>query len=106
MHLSNLSLTPEGVGSTWETWRAFGLRLHAAWTRAEYIPNRRIVDRVSSGVTWTSTTEQGPKRHHLVLGLRDQHEAALANNVLNRVFSRQARQLERMLANYRSAIQA
>ena len=107
VHLSNLSLTPEGVGSTWETsWRAFGLPLHAAWTRAEYIPNQRIVDRASTGVTWTYTTEPDPSGTTLYLAFAITTKLPLANKVLNRVFSSQGRQLERMLANYRSAIQA
>lgn len=107
VHLSNLSLTPEGVGSTWETsWRAFGLPLHAVITRAQFVPNQRIVDRASTGVTWTYTTEPDPTGTTLSLAFAITTNLPRANKVLNRVFRSQGRQLEKMLVNYQQAIQA
>jgi hypothetical protein len=107
VRLSNLSLTPEGVGSTWDTsWRAFGRRLHATWTRVQYVPNQRIVDRASSGVTWTYTTEPDPSGTTLRLAFAITTKLPWANSVLNRVFSSQGRQLETMVANHREAIHA
>jgi len=107
VHLSNLSLTPEGVGSTWRTsWRAFGLRLHGVWTREECIPNKRIVDHVSTGVTWTYTTEPNPTGTTLSLAFAITTKVPLANKVLNWAFSSQKRQLDKMLASYQKALQA
>jgi hypothetical protein len=60
VELSNLALTSEGVGSTWETtWRASGRPQHGMWTRREYVPNERIVDDVSTGASWAFTTMPG-----------------------------------------------
>ena len=107
VHLTNLSLTPEGVGSTWETsWRALGLPLHAVWTRAQCLPNQRIVDRASSGVTWTYTTEPDATGTTLYLAFTITTNLPLANKVLNRALRSQGRQLDKMLDNYQQAIQA
>ncbi|GAA4405522.1 hypothetical protein GCM10023168_19300 [Fodinibacter luteus] len=107
VHLSNVSLTPEGVGSTWETsWRAFGLPLHAVVTRAEFVPNRRIVDRASTGVTWTYRTEPDPTGTTLYLAFAITTKLPLGNRILNRAFRSQGRQLEKMLTTYQEAIQA
>ena len=86
----------QGVGSTWETtWRAFGLRLHAVVTRAECIPNKRVVDRASTGVTWANTNEQKPTGTTLSLAFAITTRMPLADKALNRVFSSQERQLNK-----------
>ena len=81
VHLSNVSLTPEGVGSAWETsWSAFGLPLHAVITRTQFIPNQRIVDRASTGVTWTYTTEPDPTGTTLSLAIAITTKLATGQN--------------------------
>jgi len=104
--LSNVSLTPEGVGSTWETsWRAFGRRLHGVWTRQQYIPNERIVDHVSTGATWTFITTQDSDGTTLSLAFAFTSKWPLANKIISWLLPTQDRQLDRMLANYRQEIQ-
>lgn len=107
VHLSNLSLTPDGTGSTWETaWRAFGRNLHGVWTRTEYVPNERIVDCVSTGATWTFATSPDPDGTTLTLAFSFTTKSTLLDTVIGWALASQDRQLDRMLANYKKAIEA
>lgn len=107
VELSNVSVTPEGVGSTWETsWRAFGRQLHGVWTRQQYVPYELIVDQVSTSATWTFTTtpdSDGTTTLSLAFGFTTKWP--LASKIITWVLPTQDRQLDRMLANYRKEIQ-
>ena len=108
VELSNLLLTPDGVGSTWETsWRAFGRQLHGVWHRQEYVPNERIVDRVSTGATWTFLTTPDPRGGTtLSLAFEFTTKWPLANKIIRWALASQDRQIDRMLANYKQRIEA
>lgn len=106
VELTNLSLTPEGVGSTWETsWRALGRHLHGAWTRQECIPNERIVDRVSTGARWAFTTTPDTDGTTLTVAFGFTTRSPLANKIIRWALASQNRQLDRMLANYKQSIE-
>ena len=51
--------TPEGVVSTYSAMGRMLMLFHVEWTftREEYVPNERIVDRASPGGIWTLTFE-------------------------------------------------
>ncbi len=57
--ISDVSMTPEGVGSTCEWTRHLWSLLYigGTMTRQEYVPNERIVDHSSTGPLWTFTFE-------------------------------------------------
>ena len=106
VELSQLSITPEGVGSTWPTsWRAFGRKFQGSWTRTEYVLNERIVDEVSTGATWAFTTTPDPAGTTLGLAFAFTTKWTLMNTVIRWALVTQDRQLDRMLANYKQAIQ-
>lgn len=106
VELTHLSITPEGVGSTWQTsWRAFGRPLRGVWTRQEYLPNERIVDHVSTGATWTFITTPDSTGTTLTLAFTFTTKWPFANTVINWLLPTQDQQFDRMLANYRQALQ-
>lgn len=83
VELSQLSITPEGVGSTWPTsWRAFGRKFQGSWTRTEYVLNERIVDEVSTGATWAFTTTPDPAGTTLGLAFAFTTKWTLMNTVI------------------------
>jgi hypothetical protein len=58
--LTDVSMTPDGgLGSTWSfTGTLFIFHLDATFTREEYVPNERIVDRnADAGTAWTFTVK-------------------------------------------------
>ena len=59
MALGDVTLTPEGVGSTFKMMGRMFLLFYMEWvlTREEYIPNERIVDHASAGGVWAYTFE-------------------------------------------------
>lgn len=107
VRLSEVSLTPEGIGSSWCTsWHVFGLPFHAAVTREELVPNERIVDHASTGVTWTYTTTPEGSGTTLSLGYAISTRVRVANKILDRIFRNQEQQFDKMLASYKQAIEA
>ncbi len=52
--VSNIRLTPEGVGSRfdWTGGEEWGLTLHGTFVRDVYVPDERIVDRSTTGSAW------------------------------------------------------
>ena len=106
VELTNLSITPEGVGSTWQTsWRAFGRPAHGVWTRQEYLPNECIVDRVSTGATWTFITTPDSTGTTLTLAFTFTTKWPLANTIITWLLPTQDQQFDQMLINYKRALQ-
>ncbi len=107
VRISNVSLTPEGVGSTWESsWHVLGVPMHAVWTREECVPGERIVDHVSTGMIWTYTTQPDATGTTLSLAYAISTRVAVANWVLDHAFGDQERQVDAMLANFKETIEA
>lgn len=107
VRLSNLSLAPDGSGSTWETsFRSLGRDVHAFWTRHEFIPNQRIVDRVSTGATWAYETSADSGGTTLTLEFSLTTKWSLLNTIIGWVLVSADRQLDTMLHNYKDAIEA
>ncbi len=96
VELSNLALTSEGVGSTWETsWRAFGRPQYGVWTRREYVPNERVVEDVSTGAAWAFTTVAESGGTRLSLGFSFSTRWRMVNRIIAWLLASQDRQLDR-----------
>jgi uncharacterized protein YndB with AHSA1/START domain len=107
-HLTKVSLTPDGgVGSTYE-WvgRAFFITIHGVVTRQEYVPNERIVDHSSTGVTWTYTTVPDETGTMLSLGCEVFSKVPLVDKVEDALSWKGDRDLDKWLAAYKHAIEA
>lgn len=109
VRIDNISLTPGGVGSTWESrWHvARGtVPMHAVWTRTECVADARIVDRTSTGMTWTYETQPDGAGTTLTLAYAITMRLGVANWLLDHAFGNQDRQLDAMLASFKAAIEA
>lgn len=107
-HLTKVSLTPDGgVGSTYE-WvgRAFFITIHGVVTRQEYMPNERIVDHSSTGVTWTYTTAPDETGTTLSLACEVFSKVPLVDKVEDALSWKGDRDLDKWLAAYKRAIEA
>ena len=84
--LTDVTLTPEGVGSTY-AWKGsmFVFHTHGVSTREEYIPNERIVDRSSTGPVWTWTFEPDPTGTTLSLAFEWSTKVPLMDKAVDRV---------------------
>lgn len=105
--MTDISLTPEGVGSTYR-WkgRMFGFHIDGVATREEYIPNERIVDRSSTGPVWTYTFEPDPTGTTLSLAFEYSTKVPLMDKVVDRMSWDGDRDLDRMLANIKQSIES
>jgi hypothetical protein len=107
VRIDNVSLTPRGVGSTWESrWHVAGVPMHAVWTREECMHCERIVDHTTTGMVWTYTTAPDAAGTTLTLSYAISTRLAAANWVLDHVFGDQDHQLDLMLAHFKAAIEA
>lgn len=107
VRVDNLALTPEGVGSTWESrWHVAGVPMHAVWTREECVPCERIVDHTTTGMLWTYTTAPDATGTTLSLSYTVSTRQTAANWVLDHVVGDQGSQLDAMLAHFKAAIEA
>jgi uncharacterized protein YndB with AHSA1/START domain len=107
-HLTKVSLTPDGgVGSTYE-WvgRAFFITIHGVVTRQEYVPNERIVDHSSTGVTWIYTTAPDETGTMLSLACEVSSKVPVVDKVEDALFWKGDRDLDKWLAAYKRAIEA
>lgn len=104
--LTDVHLTPEGVGSTyrWKT-RVFGLPMHGVMTREDYRPNARIVDHSSTGPVWTWTFEPDTSGTRLTLRFDYSTKAPLMDKVVDRFAWRGDRDLDTILANLKNTIE-
>ncbi len=107
-HLTKVSLTTDGgVGSTYEAvFHVFFITMHVVGTRTEYVPNERIVDRMSTGVTWTYTTAPDETGTLLSLACEVSSKVPLVDKVEDALFWKGDRDLDKYLAAYKHAIEA
>jgi SAM-dependent methyltransferase len=106
VQLSAVSLTPAGVGSSWRTsWHVLGLPVHASWTRTVLVPDERIVDHASTGVTWEYTTTRAPEGTRLSLGYAPDTGWPVVDGILDRAFGNQEPRLDTMLRALKAAIE-
>jgi len=109
MALTEVNLTPDGVGSTFTMMGRMFLLFHMEWvlTREEYIPNERIVDHASVGGVWTYTFESAePKGTTLSLAFGWSSKVPLVGQVIDRVSWDGDRDLDLVLAAMKKAIES
>ncbi len=109
MAVSEVKLTPEGVGSTYTVMGRALLLFHMEWhmTREEYVPNERIVDHASIGGTWTFTLRPAePAGTTLSLAFGWRSKVPKVGDVLDRVSWNGDDDLDLMLANIKRAIES
>ncbi len=104
--ITDVTLTPEGVGSTY-AWKStmFLLHIHGVMTREEYIPNERIVDRSSTGPVWTFTFEPNPTGTTLSLVMEYSTKVPLLDKAVDVVVWNGDRDLDIILTNLKKAIE-
>ncbi|HYN28778.1 MAG TPA: SRPBCC family protein [Dermatophilaceae bacterium] len=105
-HFTNVTVTPEGVGSTYE-WsdRMFLFPIHGVTTREEYVPNERIVDHSSTGPTWTFTFEPDPTGTTLTLAYEYSLKVPLVGKAVDALAWNGDRDIDAMLAYYKREIE-
>ncbi len=103
---TDVTLTPEGVGSTY-TWNTSILffHMHGVMTREECVANKRIVDRSSTGPVWTYDVEQDETGTVLTLSYEYSTKVPLMDKALDSIFWKGDRDLDRMLAGYKKEIE-
>ncbi len=104
--LTDVTMTPEGVGSTY-AWKSALLVFHLSgvMTREEYILNERIVDRSSTGPVWTWTFEPDPTGTTLTLACEYSTKVPLMDKVVDLVAWNGDRDIDTILANLKKAIE-
>ncbi len=105
--ITDVTLTPEGVGSTY-AWKStmFLLHIHGVMTREEYISNERIVDRSSTGPVWTFTFEPDPTGTTLSLAMEYSTKVPLMDKAVDLVAWNADRDLDTILTNFKKEIEA
>ncbi len=105
--MTDVSLTPEGVGSTY-AWRGkmFIFRIDGVMTREEYIPNERIVDRSSTGPVWTFLFEPDPSGTTLTVGFEYSTKVPLMDKAVDHLSWHGDSDLDKMLAHLKQSIEA
>ena len=104
--LTDVTLTPEGVGST-DAWKGsmFVFHIHGVMTREEYVPNERIVDHSSTGPVWTFTFEPDPTGTTLSLAFEWSTKVPLMDKAVDLVIWNGDRDLDTTLANLKKEIE-
>jgi hypothetical protein len=107
MALAEVTLTPEGVGSTVRMMGRMFFLFHMEWvlTREEYVSNERIVDRANTGGVFTYTFEPDETGTTLSLGFGWSSKVPLVAEVVDRVSWNGDRDLDLVLANIKKAIE-
>ena len=105
--ITDITLTPEGVGSTY-TWQSgtFVFHLHGVMTREEYISNERIADHSSTGPVWTFTFEPDPAGTTLTLAFEWSTRVPLMDKAVDFVAWNGDRDIDRILATLKKEIEA
>jgi uncharacterized protein YndB with AHSA1/START domain len=108
MALAEVNLTPAGVGSTFTMMGRVFLLFHMEWvmTREEYTANQRIVDHANVGGVWDYTFEPDETGTTLSLGFGWSSKVPFVGEVIDRVSWDGDRDLDRMLANLKTAIES
>lgn len=105
--VTEVTLTPEGVGSTYKVMGRMFLLFYMEWilTREEYVPNERIVDHADMGGVWTLTFKPDEDGTTLSLAFGWSSKVPFLGEVLDRVTWNGDRDLDLMLANIKKAIE-
>lgn len=105
-HFTDVTTTPEGVGSTYE-WsdRWFLFPIHGVTTRTECVPNERIVDHSSTGPTWTFTFEPDATGTTLTLAFEYSMKVPLVGKAVDALAWNGDRDIDAMLASYKREIE-
>lgn len=105
--VTDVNLTPEGVGSTY-AWTGSLLAFHFSGvsTREEYVVNKRIVDRSSTGPVWTVMLEPDPTGTNLSMAVEYSTKIPLMDKVIDYVTWRGDRDLDKALALIRRELEA
>jgi hypothetical protein len=106
--LTDVNLTPEGVGSTYKMMGRMLLLFHMEWvlTREEYVPNELIVDRASTGGVFTYTFEPGDPTGTTLSLAFGWFGVPIVGGMLDRVSWDGDRDLDLVLANIKKAIES
>ncbi len=106
--LTDVSLTPDGgLGSTWSfTGALFVFHFDATFTREEYVPNERIVDRnAEAGTSWAFTVRPDETGSTLSMGFTMSSKVPLLDKVEDRLSWDGDGDLDSMLALFKKAIE-
>lgn len=105
--LSDVKLTPEGVGSTY-VWndKVFVFHIGGTMTRQECVPNERIVDHSSTGPVWIWTFEPDATGTTLSLACTYSTKVPGADKVIDRVGWNGDRVIDTILHNLKAEIEA
>lgn len=106
--LTDVSLTPDGgLGSTWSFNGAlFIFHYDATFTREEYVPNERIVDRnADAGTSWTFTVEPDETGTTLGMSFTMSSKVPLLDKVEDRLSWDGDGDLDTMLTMFKKAIE-
>ena len=105
--LTEVRLTPDGVGSTFRLMGRVFLLFYMEWvlTREEYVPNERIVDHASAGGVWTYTFEPDETGTTLSLAFGWSTKVPLVGDLIDRASWDGDHDLDLMLANLKKAIE-
>ena len=97
--------TGEGSVWSWESHLLF-LPFHGTLTRRDYVPNERIVDHSSTGVTWTHTFEPHGTATTLSLEVEVSSPVPFLDKIEVKVFSKGESDLDTWLGNIKKAIES
>ena len=105
--LTDVNLTPEGVGSTFRMMGRVFLLFHMEWvlTREEYVPDTRIVDRANTGGVFEYDFEPDGTGTLLTVGFGWSSRVPFAADVLDRISWNGDEDLDVMLGNLKKAIE-
>ena len=106
--LTDVSLAEDaGLGSTWSFKGAlFIFHFDATFTREEYVPNERIVDRnADAGTSWSFTVEPADTGTTLGMGFAMSSKVPLLDKVEDRLSWDGDSDLDTMLALFQKAIE-
>jgi uncharacterized protein YndB with AHSA1/START domain len=106
--LTEVTLTPEGVGSTFRMMGRVFLLFHMEWvlTREEYEPNKRILDRANAGGVWEYTFEPDETGTTLTIAFGWTSRIPFAAEVIDRISWDGDHDLDVMLNNVKKAIES
>lgn len=106
--LTDVTMTPDGgLGSTWSfTGELFVFHFDATFTRDEYVPNERIVDRnTDDDTSWTFTFEPDETGTTMGMAFGFSSRVPLLGEVEDRIYWDGDRDLDTMLALFKKAIE-
>ena len=96
-----------GEGSTW-SWHSHMLfiPIHGTMTRQVYVPNERIADHSTTGVTWTYTFEPDESGTTLTMEVEVSSPVPFLDKIEDQLAWNRDRDLDTWLGNFKKAIEA